>query len=120
MFRIGFTVLDRQVVDRDGVNLGKVDDVEFTRREGEETSMTALIIDTAALGGRISGRIGRYWEAVVERLRPQNEGSIVIPVEHVEEFTPTTVLTTGAPEGTHPLESWVARHVIGRIPGARK
>lgn len=122
VFRIGFTVLDRQVVDRDGVNLGKVDDVEFTRPEGQggEPNMTALIIDTAAIGGRISGRFGRYWEAVVERLRPQKEGSIAIPVEHVEEFAPTTVLSTRAPEGMHPLEKWVARHVIGRIPGARK
>jgi len=120
IFRIGFTVLDRQVVDRGGENLGKVDDVEFTWRVGEAPAMTALILDTASLGGRIAGRFGRFWEAVLERLRPLDDGPTAIPLTDVEAFEPATVLSTDAPRGMRPLEGWVAHHVIGRIPGARR
>ncbi|MGW8526499.1 MULTISPECIES: hypothetical protein [Nocardiopsidaceae] len=120
IFRIGFTVLDRQVVDRGGENLGKVDDVEFTWREGEAPAMTALIIDAASLGGRIAGRFGRFWETVLERMRPPEEAPTRIPLTDVEEFAPTTVLSTDAPPGMRPLEAWMARHLIGRIPGGRR
>jgi sporulation protein YlmC with PRC-barrel domain len=120
VFRIGFTVLDRQIVDADGANVGKVDDVEFTWDEGEPPAMTALVGDTAALGPRIAGRAGLLWEAVLGRLRPPDEEPTRIPVGDVVEFAPATVLSTPAPRGMRPLETWVARHVIGRIPGGRR
>jgi sporulation protein YlmC with PRC-barrel domain len=120
VFRLGFTVLDRQIVDAGGVNVGKVDDVEFTWQEGEAPLMTALVGDTAALGPRIAGRFGLFWETVLGRLRPPDEAPTRIPVGDVVEFTPATVLSTPAPPGMRPLEEWVAHHVIGRIPGARR
>lgn len=120
VFRIGFTVLDRQIVDARGENVGKVDDVEFTWSEGEPPAMTALVGDTAALGPRIAGRLGLFWETVLGRLRPSDEEPTRISVEDVEEFAPATVLTTPAPEGMRPMESWVGRHLLGRIPGARR
>lgn len=120
VFRIGFTVLDRQVVDRRGENMGKVDDVEFTWRPGETPMMTSLVVDAASLGGRIAGRLGRTWEAVLSRLRPLDHAPTTVPIEDVEEFTPTTVLSTEVPSDGRPVEDWIARHVIGRIPGARR
>ncbi|CAL9381236.1 hypothetical protein SUDANB121_01071 [Nocardiopsis dassonvillei] len=120
VFRIGFTVLDRQIVDAEGGDVGKVDDVEFTWSEGEPPAMTALVGDTAALGPRIAGRLGLFWETVLDRLRPPDGEPTRIPLENVEEFTPTTVLNTSAPRGMRPLEAWVAEHLIGRIPGGRR
>lgn len=119
-FRIGFAVLDRQVVDRHGENLGKVDDVVFTWRTGEAPIMSALVVDAASLGGRLTGRLGRSWEAVLQRLRPLDHAPATVPLADVEEFTPTTELSTEAPPGGRPVEDWIARNVIARIPGATR
>ncbi|MEU0487600.1 hypothetical protein ABZ249_00120 [Nocardiopsis sp. NPDC006139] len=120
VFRIGFTVLDRQIVDAEGDNVGKVDDVEFEWREGEPPTMTALVSDTAALGPRIAGRLGRSWEVLLGRLRPPDEEPTLIRLEDVEQFDPSTVLSIAAPPGMRPMETWVAEHIICRIPGGRR
>ncbi|MGW9349400.1 hypothetical protein [Nocardiopsis flavescens] len=120
VFRIGFTVLDRQIVDAEGANVAKVDDVEFTWTSGEPPAMTALVGDTAALGPRIAGRLGGFWETVLARLRPPDEEPTRIPVGDVERFVPATVLSTPAPRGMRPLEDWLGRRVLARIPGGRR
>ncbi|MEV6819534.1 hypothetical protein AB0M72_12325 [Nocardiopsis dassonvillei] len=118
VFRIGFTVLDRQIVDRDGQPVGKADDVEFSWEEGSSPAMTALLTDSAALGPRLSGRLGRLWRTALGRLRPSEHEPVRIPVGDVEDFAPTTRLSTPAPEGSRAAERWLSRNVIGRIPGA--
>ncbi|CAL9383659.1 hypothetical protein [Nocardiopsis dassonvillei] len=118
VFRIGFTVLDRQIVDRDGQPVGKADDVEFSWEEGASPTMAALLTDSAALGPRLSGRLGRLWRTVLRRLRPSEHEPVRIPVGDVEDFSPTTRLSTPAPEGSRAAERWLSRNVIGRIPGA--
>lgn len=117
-FRIGFTVLDRQIVDRDGQPVGKVDDIEFSWEEGSSPTMTALLTDSAALGPRLSGRLGRLWRTTLRRLRPSEQEPVRIGVGDVVEFSPTTHLSVPAPEGSQALEGWLERHFIGRIPGA--
>ncbi|WP_435108322.1 hypothetical protein [Nocardiopsis synnemataformans] len=118
VFRVGFAVLDRQIVDRDGQPVGKTDDVEFSWEEGASPTMTALLTDSAALGPRLSGRLGRLWRTALRRLRPSEHEPVRIPVGDVEDFSPTTRLSTPAPEGSHAAERWLSRNVIGRIPGA--
>ncbi len=118
VFRIGFAVLDRQIVDRDGQPVGKTDDVEFSWEEGASPTMTALLTDSAALGPRLSGRLGRLWRTTLRRLRPSEHEPVRIEVGDVVEFSPTTHLSVPAPEGSRAAERWLSRNVIGRIPGA--
>ncbi|MFD6951965.1 hypothetical protein A6A08_10450 [Nocardiopsis sp. TSRI0078] len=120
VFRIGFTVLDRQIVDRDGQYVGKTDDVEFSWEEGGPPTMTALLTDSAALGPRLTGPLGRLWRTMLNRLRPSEHEPVRIPVNDVEAFSPTTRLSTPVPEGSRTLENWLRRNFIGRIPGARR
>ncbi|WP_231640809.1 hypothetical protein [Nocardiopsis sp. NRRL B-16309] len=120
-FRIGFVVLDRQIIDGDGRPAGKVDDVELTWEEGGGPPvMSALLTDSAALGPRISGRAGRLWRSAMRRLRPSVSEPARIAVEDVAAFSPSTRLTTAAPEQANLAEAWLRDHVIGRIPGARR
>lgn len=119
-FRVGFVVLDRQIVDRDGRPAGKVDDVELTWEEGGGPPvMSALLTGSAALGPRISGRTGRLWRSVVRRLRPSDTEPARIPVQDVTEFSPSTRLSTAAPEQVRVVEDWLREHLIERLPGAR-
>jgi hypothetical protein len=62
---IGFDLLDRQIVDRDGVPVGKVDDVEFS---DDGRSVTALLTGQRALGARFGGRLGRWITDTATRL----------------------------------------------------
>jgi hypothetical protein len=120
-FRVGFVVLDRQIIDKDGRPAGRVDDVELTWEEGGGAPvMSALLTDSAALGPRISGRAGRVWRSVMRRLRPRWREPARIAAEDVTGFSPTTHLSTAAPEQVHLVEHWLRDHVIGRIPGARR
>jgi sporulation protein YlmC with PRC-barrel domain len=56
-------LLDRQLIDRDGALLGKVDDVEITQ-VGDDLAITAVLAGPAALLGRLGGRPG---SALVEK-----------------------------------------------------
>jgi sporulation protein YlmC with PRC-barrel domain len=57
-------LLDRQLLDRDGAFLGKVDDVELTPDAAGRLVITALLTGPAALLDRFGGRLGRV---LVER-----------------------------------------------------
>lgn len=119
IFRLGFTVLDRQIIDGDGRLAGKVDDVELSwENEAERPAVSALLADSAALGPRLSGRFGRMWQTALRRLRPGAHEPARIPIEDVTGFTPTTHLSTSAPEGVWALENWLGKRFIDHIPGA--
>ncbi len=50
-------LMDRQLIDVDGLFLGKVDDVELTAGD-DGLAITALLTGAAALVGRLGGRLG--------------------------------------------------------------
>jgi len=51
-------LLDRQIVDHDGLMVGKVDDVELTERESGRLVVTGLLTGPGALGSRLGGALG--------------------------------------------------------------
>ena len=61
-------LLDRQVVDSEGMMVCNVDDLEVTDRGSRELSVTGLLVGPAALVPRLSGRLGgwlgRMWLAL--------------------------------------------------------
>ena len=113
---IAFDLLDRQIVDRDGVPVGKVDDVELS---DDSRYVTALLTGQQALGPRFGGVLGRWITATAVRLDVHGAGPRRIPyalVDRVDSAVHLSVhqelLTPAA------LEAWLDEHVIGRIPGA--
>jgi hypothetical protein len=115
-------LLDRQIVDVDGVAVGKVDDLELTDPvPGRAPELTALLCGPAALGPRIGGRLGLWWSVI--GLRVRNTGSdepARIPVEVVAGAQPSG-LRLQAPEeavGTKALATWTREKIVRRIPGS--
>ncbi|MGY2874844.1 sporulation protein YlmC with PRC-barrel domain [Marmoricola sp. URHA0025 HA25] len=53
-------LMDRQVVDIDGMMVCNVDDLEITDGGGRELSVTGLLVGPAALVPRFSGRLGGW------------------------------------------------------------
>jgi sporulation protein YlmC with PRC-barrel domain len=116
----GFHLLDRQVIDRDGRMVCKVDDLELEPDAGGQPVVTAILAGPAALGPRIGGRLGRWMVAVQARLRPRDQdGPARIAFAVVEEIRTDVVLSAARAElRTYQTEEWVARRVIGKLPGA--
>ncbi|MBM2615671.1 PRC-barrel domain-containing protein [Actinoplanes sp. LDG1-06] len=108
---IGFDLLDRQIVDRDGVPVGKVDDVELS---DDARHVTALLTGQSALGGRFGGVLGRWITATTGGAEPRRipYGLVALVDSAVHLSIKRALLTPPA------LEAWLDQHLIGRIPGA--
>ena len=115
---IGFDLLDRQIVDRDGEPVGKVDDVELTYDERGVPRVTGLLLGQQALGERIGGGLGRWISAVARRMsEPPGQPPIRIGFDLVAKVDSAVHLSVARellPDP--PLETWLRDHLIGRIP----
>lgn len=121
----GLHLLDRQIVDRDGALVAKVDDLELAQRADGRIAVSALLVGPGALGPRIGGRLGRWTVAVWRRLRPDADPSPSrIDAELVSGTESTVHLGAGladlqrADAHIEGFERWMRQHVIDRIPGA--
>ena len=116
---VAFNLLDRQIVDRDGLPVGKVDDVELARTDDGGLYVAALQTGQQALGRRIGGVLGRWMTAAAGRLDIDRQGPRRIPYDLVTSVGPAVVLSVKRELLTEPqLEAWLTEHLIGRIPGA--
>lgn len=114
-------LLDRQVVDRDGEPVVKVDDVEFTLDDDGTLRLTALLAGPEALGRRLGGRLGQWVAAVGHRLRPDLAEPPRIPIEDVAEIGDPIRLHAHRDELSFPRsEAWVRERVIDRLPGRER
>jgi len=67
-------LLDRQVIDADGMLVCNVDDLEIVDRGGGDLAVTGLLVGPAALVPRLSGRRGRWLEELWVQLGEQYAG----------------------------------------------
>ena len=114
-------LLDRQVVDRDGRLVCKVDDLELTPDGDGVPYVTAILVGPRALGPRLGGRLGHWMAALASRLStapgpkpPRIPFGAVTGVHSAIE-----VDRSRDDLGVDPLEGWIQDHLIGRLPGSR-
>lgn len=113
-------LLDRQVVDRNGSAVGKVDDLELhLPGDGSPPVVLRVLSGAEALGLRIGGLVGRAMAGTARRAREQDEGVRGIAMGLVAQLGPAVRLSaTAAEAGLEPgLEVWVRRNVVERLPG---
>ncbi|WP_228544629.1 hypothetical protein [Micromonospora sp. S-DT3-3-22] len=117
--QLGRQLLDRQIVDADGLLLGKVDDVEFAVDDGGLPYVACLLTGQGALGRRIGGRVGRLLVALADRFTEEASAPLRIPFGQVTRIDSAVRLRARADELPRPpVETWLRRHLIDRIPGA--
>jgi hypothetical protein len=118
----GLHLLDRQVVDRDEVPSAKVDDLDFALADepGGLPVLTDILCGQAALAGRVWPRLARGLELLRRTVDPVAEpGPARVPWSAVASVA--THLTLHVRRQDLPVsvaERWLAREVVGRIPGA--
>lgn len=120
---LNVALLDRQVVDSDGVPVCKVDDVVLERDEDGDWRPTEVLLGPGALGPRLGGRLGATLSGLHRRLRGLPEPAPPrIPWRAVSEIGSDVRLglpLAMLPPDLTPLEDWLREHVIARIPGSR-
>jgi sporulation protein YlmC with PRC-barrel domain len=118
---IGFDLLDRQILDRDGQPVGNVDDVELAVAEDGTLEVVALYVGAQAWGRRLGGRIGAAVTGMAARLQRRTPpGPIRIPIDLVRETGSAVKLFVSRDLLPEPeLETWLRDHLIKRIPGAK-
>ena len=113
-------LLDRQLVDRDGFLVGKVDDLELELPEepGGLPVVTAILSGAGALAGPI-GRDAGQWLAAVERRLSHSEEPSRIPFGLVRSIE-SAVEVGGSREelDTSRGERWARDVMIAKIPGS--
>ncbi|MDQ0380700.1 hypothetical protein [Amycolatopsis thermophila] len=117
--RVEFHLLDRQIVDVEGEPVGKVDDIELARNPDGTYRITALLVGQYVLGQRIGGLLGRVVCWLAAHLGGGQTEPLRITYEHVKQVSSHVTLSLRAEVlEVPPLENWLRRKVIGRIPGA--
>lgn len=113
-------LLDHQLIDRDGMLCGNVDDVELEVPEGAALPVvTALLAGPGVLSERIGGRVGHAWAELQRRLHPGEDDVGRIPMHAVTNIGSAVALNLRREElDSDRFELWVQDHVIDRIPGA--
>jgi len=115
-------LLDRQLVDRGGRLVGKVDDVEFEVPDDPDglPRMTALLAGLGALANHIGGDTGAALAAAERRLaedRDRHPSRVDLAI--VSEIGSAIELDADREDlDTNRAERWTRDVVIDKIPGA--
>ena len=116
----GLHLLDKQLLDREGVMCGNVDDLELEETEDGRLLVTGLRSGAGALARRLGAPVlGRWLEQVHLGVDPERKDHTFIPLSHVDDIGSHVKLSLDHQElATWHSERWVAEHVIDHIPGA--
>ncbi|HEX8939779.1 MAG TPA: hypothetical protein VF763_06410 [Candidatus Limnocylindrales bacterium] len=109
-------LMDLQIESADGIDLGRVDDVEAEILADGQAAVTALLGGPQALAGRISSRL----RPLIRRLLRDRFDSR-IPIEEVAELGLVVRLRGPAARyGLGASDRWLAEHLWARLPGGRR
>src|SRR3954454_21419846 len=114
---IGRQILDQQLVDRTGINIGKVDGVLLELRNGMPPRISAVLTGGHLLASRLHPRIESWVRRLVRRWGPEYNEPIRVPWSQVQKIGIDVRVDVGA-DAAVPWEHWVRDHIISRIPGA--
>ena len=112
-------VLDKQLLDRHGEPMGRVDGLVMRVGEGAKPRITHVEIGGATLAGRLYPAFERTAKRLARLWGPRRPESVRIPWSRVETVGRDIKLDVEAKEtGAIAWEMWIARHIIERIPGS--
>ena len=114
---IGREILDQQLVDRTGVNIGKVDGVVLELRDGLPPRVAAVLTGGHLLARRLHPRIEAWTRRLTRGWGPRSHNPLRIPWSKVTKIGVDVRVDLDA-QDVMPWEHWVRDRIIGRIPGA--
>jgi sporulation protein YlmC with PRC-barrel domain len=120
MMELARDLLDKQVVDRKQIKIGKVDGIVAEMRAGKAPRIVFIELGSIALARRLGPRFGRWFSRLAERWAGRKRGEphriawnkvtdIGVDVEFDIDVRDTAIFD---------WQNWLRDHVICRIPGA--
>jgi len=117
MIDLGRQVLDQQLVDRNNLNMGKVDGIALELREGKPARVAAVLTGGHLLSRRLHPRIEGWVRRLTHGLPPARAEPIRIPWPQVKKIGVDVKVDFAAADAM-PWEHWIRDRVVRRIPGA--
>src|SRR3954447_8674070 len=115
--KLGLQVLDQQLVDRNDINMGRVDGVVLELRKGQPPRVSAILSGGHLLARRLHPRLESSARWLSRRGGPGGLEPLRIPWEKVKKIGVDVKVDVAADEGM-PWEHWVRDHILCHIPGA--
>jgi hypothetical protein len=112
-------ILDKLVLDRGGVPMGRVDGVVLDVREGQPPVVAHLETGPQVLGHRLHPVLGRWVAAAELALGLGGERPVRIPFSRVRDLGVEVRVDLDYREtGAAAVEHWLRRRLVGRLPGS--
>jgi len=112
-------VLDKQIVDNNDRNAGRVDGIVIELRDGRPPLVAAIEVSPITLLGRFSRRLAQWYARWDARLGPRRGYPFRIAWSRLER-TALSVKLDSAVDDTpiNAFEDWLRRRIVDRIPGS--
>jgi hypothetical protein len=112
--------LDKQLVDRHGHKMGRVDSIILEVGAGRRPTVSAIEIGSVCLAARLHPRLARVVRSISKRLSVVNHDPFRLPWSKVAGSSGIEVIAAVEAEKTPALawELWLRKKIIARIPGA--
>ncbi len=119
MIRLIAEVLDKQVVDANGDNAGRVDGMILEVREGAPPRLVAIEVSPITLLARFSRRLAMWYAKRDARLGHGRGTPYRIPWETVQRSKLSVVIDRAADDTPiNAFEDWLRAKIVDRIPGS--
>ena len=114
-------ILDKQIIDRDGTFLGRVDGIVLELRDDAPPRIDRFELGFPVLARRLGARAEEFVNRIRQRLSIRSEGRFVIPWALVAEITEHHVKVEVVAKETPAFEweNWLRKHVITKLPGGK-
>jgi sporulation protein YlmC with PRC-barrel domain len=109
---LALTVLDRQLVDRDGHKCGRVDDIRLSGHPGQPLTVESLVVGAGAWQRRMRSPVGR----LLSRLGGQRV--VEVPWSEVRGVTHVVKLRASAADLGLARGDAQAGKLLRKVPGA--
>ena len=113
-------VLDKQVIDRNGREMGRVDRVLLEQDAGSPPHVVALEVGPSALASRLGPAFGRWTMAFLHGLGAERGHPLRIEVGQILGVTDTVKVDMAFSETSAANVERTLRALVTRIPGARR
>ncbi len=119
MIRLIAEVLDKQVVDVNGDNAGRVDGMILEIRDGAPPRVVAIEVSPITLLARFNRRLAHWYAQRDGRLGYGRGAPYRIPWESVQRSKLSVQIDRAADDTPiNAFEDWLRRKIVDRIPGS--
>ena len=112
-------LLDKQLVDRDGEPLGRVDGIVMAYSADEPPRITQFELGAQTLARRLPRPFQGILARLGRRLSPRGSSPYRIEVSRIIQLGRTIKIDIdGSRSAARDTERWVRDHIVSRIPGS--